>query len=93
MSKPILPVDDSKTMREMVTFTLKEAGFTTLEAADGKEALSVLAAQNGSISGIITDLNMPNMNGIELIKTVPSDPKHKFLPILMLTTESDDSRK
>lgn len=91
MSKTLLAVDDSKTMRDMVSFTLKEAGYKVLEAEDGKAALGVL--QNNSVDGIITDLNMPNMNGFELIKAVRSDAKHKFVPILMLTTEGDDAKK
>ena len=91
MSKRALTVDDSKTMRDMVTFTLKSAGYQTLEAEDGKAALSVLAAHQ--VDAIITDLNMPNMNGFDLIRAVRADAKHKFVPILMLTTEGDDSKK
>jgi len=91
MGKTILAVDDSKTMREMVVFTLKQAGYNALEAEDGKAGLGVMAANQ--VHGIITDLNMPNMNGIEFIKALRADPKFKFLPILMLTTESDDTKK
>ncbi len=91
MSKTILAVDDSKTMRDMVTFTLKDAGYTMLEAEDGKAALGVLAG--AKVDAIITDLNMPNMNGFDLIRAVRSDAKHKFVPILMLTTEGDDTKK
>ncbi len=91
MSKKALTVDDSKTMREMVSFTLKNAGFEVIEAEDGRHALNVL---NGAkVDVIITDLNMPNMNGIELIAALRSNPLYKFTPILMLTTESDDSKK
>jgi len=91
MSKRALTVDDSKTMRDMVTFTLKGAGFEVIEAEDGKHALTVL---NGSkVDVIITDLNMPNMNGIELIKALRADNNYKFTPILMLTTEADDTKK
>ena len=91
MAKTILAVDDSKTMRDMVTFTLKDAGYNTLEAEDGKAALTVLSSN--AVDAIITDLNMPNMNGFELIRAVRSDVKHKFVPILMLTTEGDDNKK
>lgn len=91
MSKMILAVDDSKTMRDMVTFTLKGAGYQTLEAEDGKAALSVLSGN--TVDAIITDLNMPNMNGFDLIRAVRADAKHKYVPILMLTTEGDDAKK
>lgn len=91
MTKKILTVDDSKTMREMVSFTLKGAGYEVVEAEDGKAALSAL---NGiKVDAVITDLNMPNMNGFELIKALRADPNYKFTPILMLTTEGDGSKK
>ena len=68
MAKKILAVDDSKTMREMVSFTLKGAGYEVVEAEDGKAAL---AALNGAkVDAVITDLNMPNMNGFELIRAL-----------------------
>jgi two-component system chemotaxis response regulator CheY len=92
MSKRIMTVDDSKTMREMVSFTLKNAGYEVLEAEDGKQAVDVLFGGNKA-DVIITDLNMPNMNGLELIRALRADPNYKFTPILMLTTESDDTRK
>lgn len=91
MSKTILAVDDSKTMREMVTFTLKEAGYAVVEAEDGKAALGAITGKK--IDAVITDLNMPNMNGFELIRALRADPSYKFVPILMLTTESDGSKK
>lgn len=91
MTKTILAVDDSKTMRDMVSYTLKEAGYNTLEAEDGKAALDVLAGN--AVDAIITDLNMPNMNGFDLIRNVRMNAKYKFTPILMLTTEGDDSKK
>ena len=91
MSKTILAVDDSKTMREMVSFTLKSAGYEVVEAEDGKAAI---AALNGAkVDAVITDLNMPNMNGFELIRALRANPVYKFTPILMLTTEGDDSKK
>src|ERR1700748_2688893 len=91
MSKRILAVDDSKTMRDMVSFTLKKAGFDVAEAEDGKAALNVLTS--GKFDLIITDLNMPNMDGITLIKNVRSGSQHRAVPILILTTESDGTKK
>ena len=91
MPKKILAVDDSKTMREMVCFTLKGAGYDVIEAEDGKAAL---AALNGVVvDAVITDLNMPNMNGFELIRALRSNHAYRFTPILMLTTESEGSKK
>ena len=91
MSKKILTVDDSKTMRDMVTFTLRKAGFTVSEADDGVAALEVM--RNDTFDLIITDLNMPRMDGITLIKNVRTTPSHRAVPILMLTTESDNTKK
>ncbi|GLQ06963.1 response regulator [Sneathiella chinensis] len=91
MSKRVLAVDDSKTMRDMVSFTLKGAGYEVVEAEDGRHALDTLGS--GVIDLVITDINMPNMNGIELVKALRSNPTHRSTPILVLTTESDDSKK
>ncbi len=91
MSKRILAVDDSKTMRDMVSFTLRNAGFDVAEAEDGNKALDVLGSVKFDL--IITDLNMPNMDGITLIKNVRSSPTHRGVPILILTTESDNTKK
>ena len=91
MSKKAITVDDSKTMRDMVSFTLKGAGFDVLEAEDGQDALSVLG--DSKVDVIITDLNMPNMNGIELIKSLRGHNVHQHTPILMLTTEGDAGKK
>ncbi len=90
MSKTIMTVDDSSSVRQMVKFTLSDAGYDVVEASDGKDALSKL---QGQVDMIITDLNMPNMDGIELIKQVRSNSDYKFLPIVMLTTESEESKK
>lgn len=90
-AKLALTVDDSKTIREMVSFTLKNNGFEVIEAEDGKHALQVL--QGKDVNVIITDLNMPNMDGFQLIQALRSDPKYKFTPILMLTTEGDATKK
>jgi len=86
-----MTVDDSVSVRQMVSFTLKNAGYETIEASDGKDALSKL---NGSgINMIVTDLNMPNLDGIGLIKEVWAKSEYKFIPIIMLTTESQDNKK
>lgn len=91
MSKHIMTVDDSASVRQMVGFTLKQAGYEVVEAADGRDALGKL--QGRALNMIITDLNMPNMDGIELIQEIRSNPRFKFVPIIMLTTESQASRK
>lgn len=91
MGKIIMTADDSPSMREMVAFTLRGAGYDIVEAVDGKDALGKLSA--ASVGMLITDLNMPNMDGIELIKQVRSMPQYKYVPIIMLTTESQDDRK
>jgi two-component system chemotaxis response regulator CheY len=92
MGKTILVVDDSVSMRQMVSFTLTGAGYAVVEAGDGKEAVGKL---NGGTKPnlVITDLNMPNMDGIQLIKEIRGMAPHKFTPILMLTTESSDAKK
>lgn len=87
----ILTVDDSASMRQMVTFTLKGAGFAVIEAVDGKDALS--KAQSGQADLVLTDVNMPNMDGITLIKNLRALPTYKFTPILLLTTESAPEKK
>ncbi|MBL4838120.1 MAG: response regulator [Kordiimonadaceae bacterium] len=91
MGKRILAVDDSKTMRDMVSFTLKGAGYDVLLADDGVNALSTIS--NETVDLIITDVNMPNMNGIELVTKLREDPRFRATPILILTTESDDELK
>ncbi|MAI62179.1 MAG: response regulator [Micavibrio sp. TMED27] len=91
MSMTVMTVDDSRTMRDMVSFTLKGAGYQVLEAEDGVEALSILSSQKADI--VITDLNMPNMDGITLIKELRSKADYRATPILMLTTEADDTKK
>ncbi|MDY7033982.1 MAG: response regulator [Thermodesulfobacteriota bacterium] len=91
MSKIIMTADDSASIRQMVGFTLKDAGYEVVEAVDGKDALNKL---NGTkINMLITDLNMPNMDGIELIKQVRAISAFKFIPIIMLTTESQAEKK
>ncbi|GAB1410126.1 response regulator [Desulfovibrionales bacterium] len=90
MSNTIMTVDDSASVRQMVSLTLKDAGYSVIEACDGADALTKLT---GQIDLIITDLNMPNMDGIELIKAVRATANYKFVPIVMLTTESQAGKK
>ena len=91
MSKTVLVVDDSTSMRQMVTFTLQSAGFETIEGANGVEALT--NSQDKAVDLVITDLNMPEMDGITLIKELRARESFKFTPILLLTTESQDAKK
>jgi len=88
----ILAVDDSASMRQMVGFTLKGAGHDVHDASDGKEALKVVQLE-GQFDLVISDINMPNMDGIALIKELRKLPDFKFTPILMLTTESSAEKK
>ncbi len=90
MAKTILTVDDSATVRQMVKFTLSTAGYSVIEAVDGQDALAKLASP---VNLVITDLNMPNLDGIGLIRGVRANPSCKGIPIIMLTTESQESRK
>ncbi|WP_028587077.1 response regulator [Desulfocurvus vexinensis] len=90
MSQLIMTVDDSASVRQMVSFTLKNAGYDVIEATDGKDALAKLS---GPIKMVITDLNMPNMDGITLIKNIRANAAYKFIPIVMLTTESQATKK
>ncbi|UTW48934.1 response regulator [Bacterioplanoides sp. SCSIO 12839] len=87
----ILAVDDSASMRQMVSFTLKGAGYQVVEASDGVEALA--AAKKGKFDLVLSDVNMPNMNGIELVKELRQLADYKFTPVLMLTTESAGDMK
>lgn len=88
----ILAVDDSASMRQMVAFTLQNAGHTVFEARDGAEALETARGTDG-IELVISDINMPNMDGISLVKELRALPAYKFTPILMLTTESCGEKK
>lgn len=91
MSKTVLVVDDSTSMRQMVSFTLKDAGFEVLEGSNGQEGLSRVHGQ--SVNLVITDLNMPVMDGMTMIRQLRAKPEFKFTPILMLTTESQQAKK
>lgn len=90
MSKIILTVDDSASVRQMVKFTLSDAGYGVVEAVDGKDALLKMTNQ---VNMVITDLNMPNLDGIGLIRLIRANPAYKGIPIIMLTTESQESHK
>ena len=92
MSKTALVVDDSPTMRQMVALTLTNAGFKVVEAEDGKDAVNKVAA-GPKMDIVVTDLNMPKMDGISLIKELRKMAAFKFTPILMLTTESAADKK
>lgn len=89
--KTVMTVDDSKTMRDMVAFTLRQAGYEVKQAVDGKDALDVLGG--APVDCVVTDLNMPVMDGLELIRSLRTHPTYKSTPILMLTTERDETRK
>ena len=89
--KRILAVDDSASIRQMVSFTLRKAGYEVVEAVDGKDALAKIG--DGKFDMIITDLNMPNVDGIQLISSVRKQAGYAFIPILMLTTESQAEKK
>ncbi len=87
----ILAVDDSRSMRRMVSFALRSGGFDVLEAEDGQQAYEI--AQREAVELVLTDVNMPRMDGITLIEKLRKLPAYRFTPILTLTTESSDEKK
>jgi two-component system chemotaxis response regulator CheY len=91
MAATILAVDDSASMRQMVSFTLKHAGYEVIEAADGVDALDF--ARSNSVSLVLTDVNMPRMDGITLVRELRQLAAYKFTPMLVLTTESGADKK
>jgi two-component system chemotaxis response regulator CheY len=91
MAKTIMIVDDSASMRRVVGIALKGAGYEVLEGCDGRDALSKLTGQK--VHMIISDVNMPIMDGISFLKAVKQMPAYKFTPVIMLTTESEESKK
>lgn len=93
MSARILVVDDSASMRQMVAFALTSAGFSVEEAEDGAIALGRARAKGARFNAVVTDVNMPNMDGISLIRELRQLPDYKFTPMLMLTTESAADKK
>ncbi|MBO0902858.1 response regulator [Jiella sonneratiae] len=91
MGKTILMVDDSASVRQMVGMTLKQAGYTVVEACDGREALQKATASR--VDAVITDLNMPGMDGLSFIRQYRATPASNGVPIVFLTTESDEGLK
>ncbi|MDH4199498.1 MAG: response regulator [Spirochaetia bacterium] len=94
MNKTVMIIDDSASIRQVVGLTLRDSGYTVVEASDGQDALNKL--KGDKIHLIICDVNMPNMDGITFVKNIKSDPQYgnyKFTPIIMLTTESEEAKK
>jgi two-component system chemotaxis response regulator CheY len=87
----ILTIDDSKTMRDMLMLTLADAGFDVIQAVDGKDGIDMLERENVDV--VITDINMPRMDGYEVVRQLRARPEHKATPILVLTTESEAEKK
>ncbi|GAB4262491.1 response regulator [Deferrisoma sp.] len=92
MAKRILAADDSASMRQVVSFTLKQAGYEVVTANDGNDGARKLDT-DGPFDLVLTDLNMPGMDGIGLIKAVRAHPRHRFTPVVMVTTESAAAKK
>ena len=91
MSKTVMVIDDSGSFRTVVKLALHKAGYGVVEACDGQDATSKLGGQKVNL--IVCDVNMPNMDGITFLKNLKASPAHKFTPVIMLTTESQDSKK
>jgi len=91
MVKKIMTVDDSASVRQMVSLTLKQAGYDVVEASDGEDALTKL--EGSRIHMMIADLNMPRLNGIDLVRRVRAHPGYRYIPIIMLTTESHHDKR
>ena len=91
MAKTIMIVDDSSTMRQVVSITLKGAGYDVLEGCDGRDALAKLNGQK--IHLVISDVNMPNMDGLTFVKELKAKPEYRFTPVIMLTTEAGEDKK
>lgn len=91
MSATILAVDDSASMRQMVSFTLRHAGYEVVEAVDGLEALAY--ARSNAVDLVLTDINMPNMDGITLVRELRQLDPYRYVPLLVLTTEAGTEKK
>lgn len=91
MAKNVMIVDDSASLRQVVKIALTGAGYEVVEAVDGRDALTKLDGRRMHL--IISDVNMPNMDGIELVKAIKQNPQYKFTPIVMLTTEGGEAKK
>lgn len=91
MSKTVLTIDDSASVRQMVSMTLSGAGLNVLEASNGAEGYT--AATSNAIDAVLTDINMPVMNGLDFLRKFRQSPAGKGIPVILLTTESDDELK
>jgi len=91
MAKRILTIDDSRTIRDMLNLTLSEAGFEVLQAVDGEDGIDVFAKERVDV--VITDINMPKMDGYEVIRHIRGKPEYKSMPVLVLTTESEAEKR
>lgn len=91
MAKTIMIVDDSASLRQVVSIALKSSGYDVIESTDGKDALAKLTGRKVHL--IISDVNMPNMDGISFVKALKQDPQHRFTPVIMLTTEAEAAKK
>ncbi|MBI5493227.1 MAG: response regulator [Deltaproteobacteria bacterium] len=91
MAKTIMVIDDSASIRQVVNITLKKAGYDVVEACDGRDALGKLTGQK--INLMVCDVNMPNMDGISFLKALKASQGYRFTPVIMLTTESQESKK
>lgn len=91
MAKTVMVVDDSISLRQVVSIALRGAGYEVLEACDGTDALKKLGGRRVNL--VISDVNMPNMDGISFVKALKQDPQHRFTPVIMLTTEAEATKK
>ncbi len=91
MAKTILIVDDSSSLRTLVKMSLTRAGYDVIEASDGKVALDQID-KAAKVNLVVCDVNMPNMDGITFVGELKKNPRHKFTPVIMLTTEDDSGR-
>lgn len=91
MAKTIMVVDDSASLRQVVAIALRGAGYDVIEGCDGKDALSKLTGQKVHL--VISDVNMPNMDGLTFVKEMKTRPEYKFTPVIMLTTEAGEDKK
>ena len=91
MTKTVLTIDDSRTMRDMLLMALVDAGYRVIQAVDGVDGLETMAAEGDDV--VITDINMPRMDGFGFIEGMRADPKNRSIPVLVLTTESDAAKK
>ena len=93
MAKTIMVVDDSASIRQVMNLTLKKAGYDVIEACDGLDAIGKLDGGSQRVNLIVCDVNMPNMDGISFLKSLKEKQNHRFTPVIMLTTESQESKK